>query len=276
MLHPLAQTEVRKLVEHGVHGLTYDEVASLQELALAVDAAVRSEGLPVGSPRPVRLDDATVLWAPTCAAMAAIERVSPWLDNEGEETCTQALAWILAHGRHIAALEATATDRRTFLAATRKWASRLPVTSRELADAVQAVFAAQAQEGFRVDEEACERVMAYATAQGDEATAEAVERLLVRLKASRGEALAKPRAMPAWGTLTARLAALTGCPPGAWALTPSADAIDAYAARFDFEALRAGANAEEPAKRAQREALRALFATTDAIARAHRAKEATP
>ena len=63
--------------------------------------------------------------------------------------------------------------------------------------------------------------------------------------------------------------ALTGCPPDAWLVQSAPEAVDAYAALFDFEALKAGAEGAKPAERAQREALRALFAATDAIARAH-------
>lgn len=277
MLHHLARIEIQKLEEHGVTHLSYDEVASLQSLALAVDEAVRTEGLPVGVSRPVRIGDGEgqTLWAPTCAAMDALERVSPWVDAADERQASRAMGWILAHGRDLHALRTSTTCRDVFARSVNAWANTLTITDRELADAVAATFAADSQAGFVLDVEAFLRVVSYAQSMGEKDTAEAVEALLEKLKANRRKDLSKPRANPSWGAMTARLAALTGCPPDAWAVTPSADAIDAYAARFDFEAVKAGANADEPAKRAQREALRALFSATDAIARAHK-KEGTP
>jgi hypothetical protein len=72
MLHDLARVEINKLESHGITGLSYDEVASLQAAAIAVDEAVKNEGLPVGLPRPVRLTEKVILWPMTMAAQEAV------------------------------------------------------------------------------------------------------------------------------------------------------------------------------------------------------------
>ena len=270
MLHPLAQTEIDKLRAHGVEALTYDEVAALHERALEVERAAASEGLPTGLTRPVRLGPGAdqTLWPMTCAAMDALARVEPWVGDD-EAEAARAVGWLLAHGRDLPLLERATLTRADFAAAVRDWARRLPVTAEELAAAVRATFAAGDDAGFRVEAEAFERVARHAEAAGEPDTAAAVRDLLARLQATRRKTISPHRARPAWGAMTLRLAALTGCPPDAWRVQPAPEAIDAYAALFDFEALKAGADGAEPAKRAQRDALRALFAATDAIARAH-------
>lgn len=68
MLHDLARVEINKLEAHGITGLSYDEIASLQMAAVAVDQAAKSEGLAVGLPRPMRLTDEVILWPMTLAA----------------------------------------------------------------------------------------------------------------------------------------------------------------------------------------------------------------
>ena len=150
MLHPLAAAEIAKLRQHGVTGLTYDEVAGLQELALAVDTAARSEGLPTGLTRPIVLGpgDDQVLWPPTCAGMAALGRVEPWLPSD-EAEATVCLAWILAHGRDVALLERVTLTRGGFRRAVEAWRGALPVSIGELGGAVRALFDAQDNAGFR-------------------------------------------------------------------------------------------------------------------------------
>lgn len=68
MLHDLARVEINKLEAHGITGLSYDEIASLQMAAVAVDQAAKSEDLAVGLPRPMRLTDEVILWPMTLAA----------------------------------------------------------------------------------------------------------------------------------------------------------------------------------------------------------------
>ncbi len=276
MLHPLAQTEIDKLQAHGITALTYDEIASLQDAARAVDEAVKSEGLPTGCTRPVRLTGTIVLFPITIAASAALERVRPWIDNAAETLALAALAWLLAHGRDPDLLDRTTTDRATFIRTIKSWRRSLPITTAELAAAVDAVFEVEAGAAFRVDLQALATVTRYAEAQGDAALSEAICALRVRLLANRRQITQPHVARPSWGIITHRLAALTGCTPDAWRIAPTAEALDAYAARFDFASLSSGLGgnkAADPAERAQRDALRHLFATTDAIARAHR-KEA--
>lgn len=270
MLHPLAAIEIEKLRRHGVEGLTHDEVASLHELALAAERAAASEGLPTGLARPVLLGPGPdqTLWPMTCAALDALARVEGWV-GESEAEGVRAVAWLLAHGRDLAALGRATLTRQTFRRAVEGWAKDLPVSPAELAAAVRAAFAAGEEAGFRVDAEAFARVARAAEAAGEPGTAEALRALLARLEAARRKAMAPHRASPGWGLMTRRLAALTGCPPDAWLVQSAPEAVDAYAALFDFEALKAGAEGAKPAERAQREALRALFAATDAIARAH-------
>lgn len=273
MLHPLAATEIAKLRQHGVTGLTYDEVASLQELALAVDAAAHSEGLPTGLTRPIVLGpgDDQILWPPTCAGLRALGQVDPWLPGD-EAEASVCLAWILAHGRDLAALERATLTRGEFRRAVEAWRNALPVSIGELAGAVRALFDAQDDAGFRLDGQVFERVAGHAEAAGDAETAERVRALWGRLAEKRRKETAPSRARTDWGLVTLRLAALTGCPPDTWLVRPSAEAVEAYAGVLDFEALKAGAKGDSAPQRAQRDALRALFEATDAIARAHAAK----
>lgn len=275
MLHRLAAAEIEKLRLHGVTHLTYDEVAGLQELALAVDAAARSEGLPTGLTRPIVLGprDDQVLWPPTCAGLAALSRAEHWMPGDEAEAAV-CLAWVLAHGRDVAALERATLTRGDFRRAVEAWRNALPVSIGEVAGAVRALFDAQDDSGFRVDAQLFERVAGHAEAAGDAETAGRVRALWGRLAETRRKETASARARTDWGLVTLRLAAFTGCPPDAWLVRPSAEALDAYAAFFDFEALKAGAKGEDAPARAQREALRELFAATDAIARAHAAKPA--
>lgn len=272
MLHPLAQVEINKLQVHGVVQLTYDEVAALQMAAVAVDEAVKSEGLPVGLPRPVRLADDVILFPMTLAAQEVLEAVQEWVKGDSMLSVLT-VAYLLAHGREVEHLRSVATDRRTFQQAVVRWAKTLPVTPVEIAAAVEAVFDVEADAPFRVDTQACDTVARLAEAQGDKSLAAAIQSLRDRLLANRRQILKPHVARPSWGIITHRLAALTGCPPDAWSVAPTAEALDAYVARFDFAALSSGLGgnpAADPAERAQRDALRHLFATTDAIARAHR------
>jgi hypothetical protein len=276
MLHDLARTEIRKLESHGITGLTYDEVAALQTAALAVDEAVKSEGLPVGIPRPVRLTEDVILFPLTLAASDALERAVPWLANASEATSAMALAWLMAHGRDLYRLRTTVTDRTTFLRAVKAWGKSLPVTAEEFSNAVEAVFDASTQPNLRADIAALETVERILEARGAKCLVIGVASVRKDIEAARKKTMQKHVARPNWGAMTLRLAALTGCPPDAWAVQPTAEAVDAYSARLDFAALSSGllsggpGKSADPAQRAQVSALRALFKVTDSIARTHR------
>lgn len=274
MLHDLARVEINRLEAHGITGLSYDEIASLQMAAIAVDEAAKSEGLPVGLPRPVRLTRDIVLFPMTMAAQAVFDRVGPWIGADATRS-VQAVAFLLANGRDLDLLRDCSTDRATFLRTVRAWARRLAITPEELGNAVDAVLDAQDETAFIVDARAFSAVIDHARAAGDDTTAQRVRDLLTALKSAERQKRRATVATPSWGAMTLRLAALTGCEPDTWAVKPTAEAIAAYVARLDFEALTAGAlgnGAETATERAQKDALRHLYATTDAIARAHLAQ----
>lgn len=275
MLHPLARTEINKLEAHGITALSYDEIASLQMAAVAVDQAAKSEGLAVGLPRPVRLNDEVVLFPMTMAAQEVFEQVGPWISRDAAQS-VRAVAFLLANGRDLDLLRTVSTDRATFNRAVRKWAKRLAVTPEELGSAVDAVLDARDESDFNIDARTFHTVIDHARAAGDDTTADRVLALLTALKEAERQKRRATVATPSWGAMTLRLAALTGCEPDTWAVKPTAEAIAAYVARLDFEALTAGAlgkgGAETAPERAQKDALRHLYATTDAIARAHLAQ----
>jgi hypothetical protein len=271
MLHPLARIEINKLEAHGITDLSYDEVAALQMAAVAVDEAVKSEGLPVGLPRPVRLTQDIVLFPLTLAAQDVLERATPWLQKADAATMAAIIAYLLAHGRDLDLLRRVSTDRTTLLRAAKKWARALPITPEELSSAVDMLIDAQDEQFYRTDARAFYEVADAARAAGDDQTADRVKALHAALRTAQRQKQRASVASPAWGAMTLRLAALTGCPPDTWAVQPTAEAIAAYTARLDFEVIRSsmGATAPSPSDRAQKEALRHLFVTTDAIARAH-------
>jgi hypothetical protein len=243
---------------------------------MAVDEAVKREGLPVGLTRPVRLTDTVVLYPMTLAAQDVLERATPWIARANAETVASVLAYLLAHGRDLKLLREVSTDRATLLRAARKWTRALPITADELGSAVDMLMDAQDDQFFAIDTRAFYRVAEAARAAGDDDTATRVKALLKALKDGQRQRRKASVANPSWGEMTLRLAALTGCAPDVWAVQATTEAIAAYTARMDFEVMRAamGTNITTPEERAQREALRHLFATTDAIARAHLAQRA--
>ena len=271
MLHELARVEINKLEAHGITGLSYDEVAALQDAAMAVDEAVKSEGLPVGLPRPVRLTESVALFPMTLAAQDVLERATPWISNADESTMAALLAYLLANGRDLELLRKVSTDRNTLFSAAKAWARALPITVEELASAVDMLMDAQDEQFYRTEARAFYTVADAARSAGDDETADRVKTLFKALKDAQRQKRKASVATPSWGVATLRLAAITGCAPDAWAVQATAEAVAAYAARMDFEVMRAamGTNITTPEERAQRNALRHLFATTDAIYRAH-------
>lgn len=278
MLHHLAQTEISKLKAHGVEGLTYDEVAALQDAAWAVDRAAKKEGVPGLVTRAVALcgrrdGRQCVLWPLTIAAEDALARVSEWYDADDAKGSVAAVAWAMAHGRDVDALREKTVSRSVFRAAVKEWLRELGVSWAELGGAVEAVMAADSLPVYRLDRDAFERVRRFAQAAGEADLAQAVEALQAKLEEQTRRELAPARGNQSWGAMTATLAALTGVSPERWAVSPTADAVDAYAALMDYEAIKAGVEAGKVEARLTHEALRALFRATDTIAKVHKAKE---
>lgn len=279
MLHHLAQTEISKLKAHGVEGLTYDEVAALQDAAWAVDRAAKKEGVPGLVSRAVVLTNRRdgrlcVLWPLTIAAEDALSRVSEWYDEGDTKGSVSAVAWAMAHGRDVDVLREKTVSRRVFRVAVKEWLRELGVSWAELGGAVEAVMAAESLPVYRLDRDAFERVRRFAEASGMHGLAEDIDALRQKLEEKTRRELAPARGHQSWGAMTATLAALTGVAPDVWAVSPTADAVDAYAALMDYEAIKAGVDAGKVEARLTREALRGLFSTTDTIAKIHKAKEA--
>lgn len=272
MLHPLAQTEIAKLKAHGVEGLTYDEVAALQDAAWAVDRAAKKEGVPGLVARAIALGKVT-LWPLTIAAEDALSRISEWVDEGDTKYSVAAVAWAMAHGRDLDALRENTVCRSGFMRTLKKWVVTLGVSWAELGGAVEAVMAADSLPVYRIERDAFERVRRFAEASGHNGLAEDVADLQRLLEEKTRKELAPARSQAGWGKMTSVLAALTGVAPEVWAVTPTADAVDSYAALMDHEALKAGVEAGKLEARLTREALRSLFRVTDTIAKVHKAKE---
>lgn len=272
MLHTLAQTEIAKLKAHGVEGLTYDEVAALQDAAWAVDRAAKKEGVPGIVSRAVSLGT-VILWPLTIAAEDALSRISEWVDADDTKYSVAAVAWAMAHGRDLDVLREKTVSRSVFVRTLKSWVVTLGVSWAELGGAVEAVMAADSLPVYRVEGESFERVRRFAEASGMHELAEDVDALRQKLEEKTRRELAPARSQQSWGAMTATLAALTGVAPDVWAVSPTADAVDAYAALMDHEALKAGVDAKKLEARLPREALRALFRVTDTIARVHKAQE---
>lgn len=273
MLHTLAQTEISKLKAHGVEGLTYDEVAALQDAAWAVDRAAKKEGVPGLVSRAVALGK-VILWPLTIAAEDALSRISEWVDAEDTKYSVAAVAWAMAHGRDLDVLREKTVSRSIFMRTLKKWVVTLGVSWAELGGAVEAVMAADSLPVYRIERDAFERVRRFAEATGQHGLAEDIDALRQKLEEKTRRELAPARGQQSWGAMTATLAALTGVAPDVWAVSPTADAVDAYAALMDYEAIKAGVEAGKVEARLTREALRGLFSTTDTIAKIHKAKEA--
>lgn len=272
MLHTLAQTEISKLKAHGVEGLTYDEVAALQDAAWAVDRAAKKEGVPGIVSRAVALGK-VILWPLTIAAEDALSRISEWVDAEDTKYSVAAVAWAMAHGRDLDVLREKTVSRSIFMRTLKKWVVTLGVSWAELGGAVEAVMAADSLPVYRIERDAFERVRRFAEATGHNGLAEDIDALRQKLEEKTRRELAPARGQQSWGAMTATLAALTGVAPDVWSVSPTADAVDAYAALMDHEALKAGVDANKLEARLPREALRALFRVTDTIARVHKAQE---